>query len=74
MLMFMYMHICMFACALPNNLLKNSYFANSTPGLHVLCIFNTHDNGDVNRILIIIQSINSFLCIILNYKNLNLNN
>ena len=32
----------------PNNLLKNSYFENSTVKLHVLYVLNIHTNFHVN--------------------------
>ena len=53
-----------------NNLLQNSYFENPTVELHVLYVLTTHANFHVKWMLFIIQSINLFLCIILNYKNL----
>ena len=41
-----------------------------TVGLHILYVLNTHVKFRSNRILFIIQSINLFLCIILDPKNL----
>ena len=41
-----------------------------TVGLHSLYVLNTHVKIRSNRILFIIQSINLFLCIILDPKNL----
>ena len=41
-----------------------------TVGLHSLYVLNTHVKFRSNRILFIIQSINLFLCIILDPKNL----
>ena len=58
-----------------NNLLLNSYFGNLVIGLYVLYVFDMHANFYNNRMLFTISSINTFfLCIILNYKHLNLNN
>ena len=57
-----------------NNLLFNSYFKNPTVNLHILYIFNKYANFHINRMLFTIRFINLFLYIILNYKNLNLNN
>ena len=42
-----------------NNLLLNSYFKNSTVGLHVLYVFNMHTNFHVNGMLFTIRSRNS---------------
>ena len=47
-----------------------TYFENLTIGLHVLYILNTHVKFRVNWMLFTISSINLFLYIILNYKNL----
>ena len=47
-----------------------TYFENLTIGLHVLYILNTHVKIRVNWMLFTISSINLFLYIILNYKNL----
>ena len=44
---------------LSNNLLLNSYFKNSTIGLHVLYVLNMHTNIPVNQLLFTIQFINS---------------
>ena len=44
---------------LPNNLLMNLYFENSTVGLHVLYVLNMHINFHINRLLFTILSINS---------------
>ena len=57
-----------------NNLLFNSYFKNPYVNLHILYVLNMYANIHINRILFTIRFINSFLYIILNYKNLNLNN
>ena len=53
----------------PNNLLYNSYFENFNVELYV---FNINANFHVNWMLFTVQT--HLLCIILNYKNLNLNN
>ena len=58
----------------PDNLLLNSYFENLTVKLHGLYVLNVYTYFYNNQMLFIIQSITSSLCIILNYKNLNLNN
>ena len=50
------------------------YFENLTVGLNVLNVFNMNIKFCVNRILFTIQSINIFLCIILNYKNFKFKN
>ena len=47
-----------------------TYFENLTIELHVLYILNTHVKFCVNWMLFTISSINLFLYIILNYKNL----
>ena len=47
-----------------------TYFENLTIELHVLYILNTHVKFLVNWMLFTISSINLFLYIILNYKNL----
>ena len=43
----------------PNNLLKNSYFENSTVKLHVLYVLNIHTNFHVNWMFFTFRSINS---------------
>ena len=57
-----------------NNLLFNSYFKNPSVNLHILYVFNMYANFHINWMLFTIRFINLFLYIILNYKNLNLNN
>ena len=47
-----------------------TFFENLTIELHVLYILNTHVKFLVNWMLFTISSINLFLYIILNYKNL----
>ena len=47
-----------------------TFFENLTIELHVLYILNTHVKFCVNWMLFTISSINLFLYIILNYKNL----
>ena len=47
-----------------------TYFENLIVELHALYVFNTHVKFRDNRMLFIIQSINLFLFIILEYKNL----
>ena len=44
---------------LPNNLLMNLYFENSTVELHVLYVLNMHAKFHTNRMLFTIRSINS---------------
>ena len=49
-----------------------TYFENLTVELHVLSILKTHVKFHANRLLLTIQSINLFLCKILDYKTRNL--
>ena len=46
------------------------YFGNLFVGVPVLYIHNMHIKFHINQILFTIRSINLFLCIILDYKNL----
>ena len=50
-----------------------TYFKNLTVELHVNSVLNMYVKLCANQILFIIQPINLFLCIILNYKNLKFN-
>ena len=45
---------------LPNNLLLNSYFENTTIELYVLYVLNMHANFHINTILFTSLSINSY--------------
>ena len=49
-----------------------TYFENLIVELHILYILKTHVKFHVNRLLLTIQSINLFLCIILDFKTRNL--
>ena len=81
---YIYMCVCVCACArmcvdqvtlsvtlsnvAPPNKILNWYFENPIIGLHVLYFFSTNAKFCFNIMLLTIQSINSYLCIILKFK------